>query len=79
MRPRKAVAAGLAAVLVLALCGCNRQDASRAPTDDPNYLVGYHNGVDDGRADVCHQIEHYKPAMAKELQQPGICPGPDSN
>jgi hypothetical protein len=43
----------LVALIGVALVGCNRpQRPLQAPTDDPNWLLGYHQGLDDGHNDT---------------------------
>ena len=43
----------VACLALLALTSCSKPPASRSkmPTDDPNWLLGYHQGLDDGRSD----------------------------
>ena len=59
------------AALVVLLGSCSR--TYKAPTDDPNWLVGYNQGlregIDQGHDDVCNAIKRYKPSMAEDLDE----------
>jgi hypothetical protein len=60
---------------VAGLAGCSKiiEKHWNVPTDDPNWVTGYHEGfgagVDEGRDQVCNEIKRYKPAMAHELDE----------
>jgi hypothetical protein len=63
----------LACLILLAGCGKIIERHWNVATDDPNWLAGYHEGldqgVDRGRDQVCDEILHYKPAMAHDLDE----------
>lgn len=80
MRAQLAV---LACVVLLSGCEKIVEKHWNVPTDDPNWLAGYHEGlsqgIDRGRDAVCDEILHYKPAMAHDLDENTEICGYDSD
>jgi len=62
---------GTVVLLLLGACG---QSTPEPNTDDPQYKLGYDAGVDDGRNQVCNEIEEYKDSIADALKEQNICP-----
>jgi hypothetical protein len=60
---------------VILLSGCEKIAARHwnVPTDDPNWLAGYKEGlsqgVDQGRDNVCGEIFKYKQSVARDLDE----------
>ena len=74
MKTRGALIVVVAAALLAAGCSKPAPATDKASTDDPNYMRGYHAGLDDGQSDTCNKIATYKRAMSDELRDQGICP-----
>ena len=74
MKPGGVLIVVAAAALLAAGCSKPAPASGKAATDDPNYMRGYHNGLDDGQTDTCNKIATYKRAMSDELRDQGICP-----
>lgn len=63
----------LASLIVLTGCEKIVEKRWNVPTDDPNWVAGHQEGVregiDQGREQVCEEILHYKPAVARDLDE----------
>lgn len=70
MRAQLAV---LACVVLLSGCEKIVEKHWNVSTDDPNWLAGYqeglNQGIDRGREQVCDEILHYKQSVARDLDE----------
>jgi hypothetical protein len=71
----------LMTLLVIGIAGCSKVKSWKVPTDDPNWILGYKAGRDEGtdigREDVCNEIKRYKQSIADDLDEnTSICNWP---
>jgi hypothetical protein len=63
----------LMALLAVTIAGCSKPKSWNVPTDDPNWVLGYKQGLKDGadqaREDVCNEIRRYKKSIAYDLNE----------
>jgi major membrane immunogen (membrane-anchored lipoprotein) len=61
------------ALSLLLLTTCGQSDPAK-DTDDPRYKAGFEMEKEEGKNEVCQQIEDYKDSMAEALKEADICP-----